>query len=155
MRAGDRAAVQMITADDNGCADLARGDQIIESQACLVPLTVAEPADAGRQALEADLVASTPQPLLQSVVAREQLHHRPVGDLDIARVARQRHPAERAFALAEQWPDVSRHEARELESTLIATQSGFVANRVAIVEDLGTGILELHHRLHVTRHAGP
>src|SRR5688572_33061894 len=119
----------MITTDDNGRADLARGDQVVERQACLVPLTVAEPADAGRQALEADLVASTPQPLLQPVVATEQFHHRLVGDLDIARVARQRHPAERALALAEQRSDVGRHEAGELEGSLIATQSGFVANR--------------------------
>ena len=93
-----------------GALILPEATRSLKAKPGLVPLAVAEPADPGRQPLEADLVASAPQPLLQPVIVAEEIHHRLVGDLDVARVTRQRHPAERALALTEQWPDVGRHE---------------------------------------------
>ena len=44
--------------------------------------------------------------------------------VDVVRVARQRDPAERALALAEQRPDVGRHEAREGERVGVAVLGG-------------------------------
>src|SRR4030095_12444524 len=118
----------MSTSDHDWCTDLARGNQVVEGQACLVSLPIAEPADARRQALEADLVASATQPLLQPRIVMEQIHHSAVGDLDVVWVARQGHPAERAFALTEQGPDVGRHESGKLEGAFAATPPGLVAN---------------------------
>ena len=49
------------------------------------------------------------------VVLGEQLEHGLVGSADVGRVAGERHPAERALALAEQRPDEGGHETREVE----------------------------------------
>src|SRR5215210_1813398 len=49
-----------------------------------------EPADAGRQPLVGDPVLRGADPSVQVVVVREQVEHRPVGDRDVGRVARQR-----------------------------------------------------------------
>ena len=129
-------------------------DQVVERQPGLVALAVAEPADPGRQPLERDPLLRAAHPLLQPVVVGEQVHHGLVGGGDVLRVARQRRPAERALALAEQRPDVGRHEAGELEGPLVAALPGLVADRVAVVEDLGAGVLELDHRLDVLGHRG-
>ena len=86
------------------------------------------------------------------LVVGEELEDRPVGRGDVGRVARERGPAERALALAEQRPDVRRHEAGELEGPVVAALPGLVADRVAVVEHLGAAVLELHHRPHVRRH---
>src|SRR6185436_5132884 len=128
IRAGNRAAVQMITTDDDRGADLARRDQIVERQAGLVTLAITEPADARRQPLETDLVASAAQPFVQPVVVGKEIHHSLVGGLNVAWVARQRHPAEWALPLAKQRADVSRYEARKLEGAFVATLPGLVTN---------------------------
>ena len=47
-----RTCVEVVAADDDRRADLARGDQLVEAQAGLGALAVAQPADARRQALE-------------------------------------------------------------------------------------------------------
>src|SRR6478752_6618574 len=148
----DGAAVQVVAPDDDRRRQLTGGDHLVEPQSGLVPLAVAEPADPGRQALEADLVPGAAHPLLQPVVLREQLHDGPVGGVDVLRVAGQRGPPERAFSLAEQRADVGGHEAGELERPVVATLPGLVADAVAVVEHLGAGILELDHGLDVPGH---
>ena len=129
----------------------------LNAQAGPVALAVAQPADPGRQPLEGDLLAGAAHPLLEAVVVREQVHHRAVGRVDVLRVTGERHPAERALALAEQRPDVRRDEAREVEGPVVAALPGLVADRVAVVEDLGALVQEPDHRLHVPGHrlAGP
>ena len=82
----------------------------------------------------------------------EQLEDRLVGRGDVGGVAGERRPAERALALAEQRPDVRRHEARELEGPVVAALARLVADRVAVVEDLGALVLELDHRAHMGGH---
>ena len=71
---------------------------------------------------------------------------------DIFGVAGERHPAERAQSLAEQRADVGGDEAGELEGAVVAALAGFVADGVAVVEDLGAGVLEFHHGLDVPGH---
>src|SRR4029453_12918830 len=139
----------MITTNDNRRADLAWAQHLVEGQAGLVPLARPKPANPCWQALEADLRSRAAQPLLQPRVVREELQDGSVGDLDVARISRQRDPPERALALTKQRPDVGRHEAREVEGPYAAAQSCFVADRIPVVEDLSPGILEFHHRLNV------
>ena len=131
------------------------GDHLVEPQPGDVALAVAEPADPGRQPLERDLVLGGADPALQVVVLREQLEDGAVGGGDVLRVAGERGPAERALALAEQRPDVGGHEAGEGERALVAALAGLVADRVAVVEDLGAGVQEADHRLDVLGHRGP
>ena len=59
--------------------------------------------------------------------------------VDVGRIARQRHPAERALALAEQRPDVGRHEPGIAERVRVAVLGRQPAQRVAVVERLGAG----------------
>ena len=90
-------------------------DQLVEREAGLRPLAVAEPADARRQPLERHPLLRHADPAAQRRVVGEELQHGLVGAPDVRRVARQRGPAERALALAEERPDERGHEAREVE----------------------------------------
>ena len=128
--------------------------EVVERQARLVALAVAEPADPGRQALERDALLGAADPLVQLLVVGEEVEHGAVGGGDVLGVAGERGPAERALALAEQRADVGRHEAGEVEGALAAALAGLVADRVAVVEDLGAGVHEVDHRLHVLGHRG-
>ena len=72
-----------------------------------------DPADARRQALELDALPGHVEPVVQMRVVRHQLLHLGVGAVDVLGIARQRGPAERPDAAAEQRPDIGRHEARK------------------------------------------
>src|ERR687893_750200 len=50
------------------------------------PVAVAEPADAGREALEGDPLAGELDPAPDVVLVAEQVEHRPVGRGDVGRV---------------------------------------------------------------------
>ncbi len=91
---------------------------------------------------------------MQVVVVGEQFEHRLVGGPDVLRVPRERRPTERALPLAEEGPDVEGHETLDLEGPAEPALAGLVADRVAVVEDLGTGVLEGDHRLDVLGHRG-
>jgi hypothetical protein len=145
VRGGDRAAVQMVAAQHDGRGQIAAGDHLVEAQAGQVALAVAEPADAGGQALEVDLLLREFYPPGEGLVLRELLEDGLVGRGDVLRVAGQRGPAERALALAEQRADVGGDEAGEVEGPFVAGQQGLAADRVAVVEDLGAGVHEADH----------
>ena len=106
----DRAAVEVVAADDDRRGDLAaRARASLNASAGLRALAVAEPADARGQALE--LRRARRAMRIQRASARssrEELEHDPVGDGDVLRIAGERDPAERALALAEERPDVLR-----------------------------------------------
>ena len=99
-----------------------------------------------------DLLGRHLQPARERLVLREEVEHGLVGGGDVGRVARQRGPAERAAALAEQRADVGGDEAGVLERALVAAELGLGAQRVAVVEDLGALVLEADHRLDVAGH---
>src|SRR5262245_52120140 len=105
----------MIAPDHDRRADLATPYQFVEGQPGPVALAVAQPADTRRQPLVGDLGLGFGDPAAQRLVFREQLEDRPVGALDVGGIAAERGPAERAFALAEQWADERRHEAGIVE----------------------------------------
>src|SRR5258708_13363987 len=83
-----------------------------------MPLAEAEPADARRQSLELDLLRRQVEPSLEILVLREQSAHLGIGARDVLGITGQRHPAERAFADAEERTHISGHEARIGEAVL-------------------------------------
>src|SRR2546426_7671307 len=56
--------------------------------------------------------------LFRSLVFGEQLEHQAIGAMQVLCVARQRHPAERPLALAEQRPDDAQDRSEEHTSEL-------------------------------------
>ena len=114
----------MVATDDDRGGQFAAAHHLVERQAQLGALAEANPADARRQALEADALARHVQPAVQVFVIRDQLFHHGVGFVDVLRIAGQRRPAERPDTAAEQRTDVGRHEAREVEGVVDA---GFFA----------------------------
>ena len=71
---------------------------------------------------------------------------------DVRRIAREGGPAERALPLAEEWPDVERDEADDLERVRDAGLDGARPQVVAVVERDGAAPLEGEHRPHVRPH---
>ena len=111
----DRAGIEMIAADHDRRLQFAARDHLVEREAEPVALAEADPADARRQALEVDALARHVEPVVQMRVVGQQFLHLGVGLVDVFRIARQRGPAERPDAAAEQRADIGRHEAREVE----------------------------------------
>jgi hypothetical protein len=86
--------------------------------------------------------AALVDPAVQGCVLGEELEDRPVGLGDVFGVAGEGGPAERSRALSEERADVGRHESGELERPVVAAQLRLGADRVAVVEHLGAGVLE-------------
>src|SRR5699024_2739005 len=114
---------------------------------------VAQPADACRQPLEFHVLSGGIQPVVQVGVVWEEFFEGFVCDADILWIARQCYPTEWAKTLAEQRPDVGWYETWEVESSLVARLAGLIADRVTIVEDLGSGVLEFDHGFNLCSHA--
>ena len=138
-----------------GGRHLAGAHHLVEAQAQAVALAVAQPADAGGQALEGDPLAGQGDPAVEGLVVGELLEHGPVGGGDVGGVAGQGHPAERPLALAEQRADVGGQEAGVVEGPVEAAELGLGAQAVAVVEDLGAPVEEADHGLAVGGHRLP
>ena len=67
-------------------------------------------------------------------IVLEDLERELVGRVDVGRIARERRPAERALALAEERPDVFGHEAGDIERVRDAAVLRLGADVVAVVE---------------------
>ncbi|EEF93719.1 hypothetical protein CATMIT_01647, partial [Catenibacterium mitsuokai DSM 15897] len=93
---GHRAAVEMIAADHHRRLELAVAHHLVERQAELVAQAQADPADARRQALEADALLGHVQPAVQMRIVGDDLLDLGVGLVDVFRIAAERDPAERA-----------------------------------------------------------
>ena len=132
-----RAGVEVIAADDDRRRDTTLAHQLVEPQPEARALAVAEPEDARRQSLERDALLRQPDPAAQRRVVGEHLERGLVGGGDVGRIARQRRPAERALALAEERPHVLGHEPRNVEGVGDAGALRLGADVVAVVE---------HHR---------
>ena len=112
----------------------------------------AHPADARRQALEADAPPRHVEPIVQMRIVRHQLLDLGVGLVDIFRVARQRGPAERPDAAAEQRPDVGGHEAGKIERVAHPLFERHLADVVAVVDGRDARVAIAQHRAHVLGH---
>ena len=122
---------------------------LVEREAREMALAQAQPADARGQPLERDALAGHVEPAVQVRVVREQRLHLAVGRADVLRIARQRDPAERPLAFAEQRADVGGHEAREVERVRDAFVERDLPDVVAVVERRDALRVEGEHRLHV------
>ena len=78
----------MIAADHDRRLQLTALDHLVEREAGQVPLAQAQPADARRQALKGNSLASHLEPAVHVLVVREQLLDLRVGLADVFRVAR-------------------------------------------------------------------
>ena len=99
-------------------ADTPVADELVDREAGLRAVAVAEPADARRQALEGDALGGELEPALEEEVVREEAPQRPVDRCDVLRIPRQHRPAEGPDASAEERSDIGRDEARICESVL-------------------------------------
>src|SRR5712692_5203141 len=145
VRRSHRAAVQMVAADDNRRLQLAPGHQLVERQAEFRPLAVAQPANARRETLEAHALLRQADPAVEDRVVREELQHQFVGAIDVRRLTRERHPAERPAALAEKRPDVRWHEAGKIVGVLDALLESKRADVVAVVKRDCAQLLQREH----------
>ncbi len=125
---GDRAAIEMVAADDDRRLDDALPDQIVEGEAEPGAIAEADPADARRQTLEGDALGRHVEPGVQMGVVGDQLLHLGVGGGDVGRIAGESGPAEGTDAAAEQRPDIGRHEAGEGEGVGLAGVEGALAD---------------------------
>ena len=152
IRRRHRAGVEMIAPDDDGRADDAATDQVVERQAEPRALAVAEPEDARGQALERDALARQPNPAAERLVGSEHLERQRVGGGQIRRIARKDGPPERTLALAEQRAHVLGNEPGNVERARDAGLLGLRADVVAVVERHRAARRQVEHRLHVRGH---
>src|ERR1044072_315734 len=100
----------MIASNHDWRFESALAHQLVEAQPEARAFAIAKPQDPRRQSLERDALARQCDPARQRRIVAEHLERRFVGDADVLRIARQRGPAERALALAEQRADVLGNE---------------------------------------------
>src|SRR5258708_27855126 len=105
----------MMAPDGDGRGQLAACDEIVQRNAELRAIALAQPADPGGQALKMNACARKSDPALQMIVVRKELEHQLVGPRDVHGIARQRDPSEWALSFTEQRADVFRNEAGYLE----------------------------------------
>ncbi len=151
VRRGDRAGVEVVAADHDRRRDLAAPDELVDREARLGPVAVAEPADPRGQPLERDPLGCELEPALEQLVPWKELSQRLVDRRDVGRVARERGPPERPDAAAEERPDIGRDEARVCEGVRYAGLMCLPSQVVAIIENIAAGPDELEHRLRRAR----
>ena len=142
----------MIASDDDRCRQFAGGNHVVEAHPGLVSFALTQPTDTGRKSLEGHAFLCGLDPAVQVFVLGKEVKDGSISTRNIGRVAGQRHPAERPFALTEQWPDIGGHETWEVEGSLVSALAGLVPDGVAVVEDLGAGIHEPDHRFDLLGH---
>src|SRR5690242_5974794 len=125
----------MVAPDDDGRLDLAAPHQFVEGQPGLIALAIAEPADARGQSLEVDALLRHANPAGERLIFREEPQYLLVSAADVFRVARERHPAERTDAAAEERADEGGDEPGEVHRVLDADAQRLPAQIVAVVED--------------------
>src|SRR5260370_16702278 len=103
----------MIAAHHHGGLDFAFRHQVVERQAKLVALAVAQPANSRRQTLELDALLRQLDPASQMLLLREHLQHQSICPRNIGSLSGKRRPAERSFAFAKQLPDLFLHKTSE------------------------------------------
>ena len=135
IRRRHRAGVEMIAADHDRRLDAALAHQLVDAQAEARALAVAEPQDPRRQSLERDALAREPDPPAPATRRDANISSAASSVTRMSSgIARQRGPAERSLAFAEQRPDVLGHEAGNVERVGDAGLLRLRADVVAVVE---------------------
>ena len=146
------AGVEMIAADDHGRLEFARRHHLVECEPKPVAIAEPAPADARGQALEVNFLARHVEPVVQMRVVGQQFLHLGIGLVDVLGIARQRRPAERTDAAAEERADVSGNEAGEIESIIDALVLRDLADIIAIIGRRHARGLKIEHRADVHSH---
>ena len=118
---------------------------LVEREAREVPLAQTQPADARGKALERDPLPGHRKPAMEMRVVREEFRHLAIGLVDVFRIARQRDPAKRSLAFAEERADVGGNEARKRERVRHALVLRDLTDVVAVVEGRHSRTLEREH----------
>src|SRR5580658_9067882 len=105
----------MIAADHDWRLQFAALDEFVHRQAELGAFPITQPTDACWQSLEVDSFLGERNPALQCAALRKKLQHQAIRAANVRGISRQRNPAERTATLAEQRPNVFRHESGDLE----------------------------------------
>src|ERR1041385_3613330 len=132
----------MIAPDRDRRFQIAALHEVVDSFAHLGALAVTEPADARRQSLQVNAFARETQPAIQRAIVRKQLECEVVSLANVFGVARQRDPAKRPFAFAEQRSNVFGHESRNLERVFATGVESLLANVVAVIKRDGAAALQ-------------
>src|SRR3546814_9851552 len=101
--------------------------------------------------LEVDALARHIEPAVEVRVAGDQFLHLGVGLVDILGIARQRYPAKRPDAAAEQRADIGGHEARKIEGVRDTLVLRHLADVVAVIERRHTRMVKIEHRADLHR----
>src|ERR1019366_3113996 len=125
---------------------------IVNRQSKPRALAVSQPADASRQSLKLDALASQFNPAAQAAILRKKFKHKIVGNRDIRSLARKRHPPERPAPFAKQRTNIRRNESRKVISILHAALKRERANIIAVVERDRAHFLQTQHAFHVLSH---
>ena len=139
----------MIPPDHHRRLDLAAADELVDREARLRAVAVAEPADPGGQPLERHPLGRQLEPPLQEWIVREQLPQPVVDRRDVTRIARQHRPPEGTDSATEERPNIGRDEARVCERVLYTTFTRLTPQVVAIIENIGIAPDVLEQRLDV------
>src|SRR5437762_148477 len=124
----------MIASNHNRRFQFAALHQIIHRQRELRPLAIAKPADARRQSLKTNALPRQIDPAAENAIVRKHLQYQIVSHSDVRRLSRERNPAERPPALAEQRTDVCWNKSREIVSVLHSILEGKGADVIAIIK---------------------
>src|SRR5579864_3826615 len=124
----------MIAPNHDRCLQLSLLHHIVHREAKFRALAITKPANSRRQSLELDSLLRQLNPAPQNPVLWKKLQHKVIGQVNIRRLARQGHPAERTASFAEQRANICRYESRKVIRILHATLKRKGPDVVAIVE---------------------
>src|SRR5207245_2187946 len=104
--------VEMVAPDHDRTLERPLAHHAVEAPSEARALAEPQPADPGRQPLEAHVTLGERDPAMEALVARELLERRAVGGEDVLGISRERRPPERALAGTEQRADECGDETR-------------------------------------------
>lgn len=143
--ADNQTAVEVVAANHNWCFHLAQRHQFVKIQPGARSFSIAQLADARGQPLKLDIALRHANPAHQMFIVGEELKNSLIGGVDIFGVAREGHPAEGAFALAEERANVGGDRARVVKRVCEAIIKCALSQIVAIIKHNGSFLLPVEH----------
>src|SRR5215831_14858411 len=126
----------MVAPDHHRRRDAAGADELVDGLPCARPVSVAEPADAGREPLESHPTWGQLEPAVEQPILREEPQELAVDLRNVVRVAREGCPSERTDPATEKRPDIGRDEARVCKGLVYARLIRLPSEVVAIIENV-------------------
>src|SRR5947209_10864786 len=139
----------MVAANHHRSFDLPLPDQIIDGQAKLGTLAIAQPADARRESLKFNALAGEVNPAVKDAVLGEKFQHQIIGYGNVSGIAGKRCPAEGAASFTEEWTNIGWHEAGKIIGILDAPLECKSTDVVAVVKSNAAHLLQAQHAFDV------